>query len=72
MSVPTKIGDRVYLVHAIAGEPGIVRGFPGGRAQVEWPDLPEVGITKHKIEDLVVDESFVVSQLGLDFKPIAA
>ena len=72
MTSPTKIGDRVYLKNCIAGEPGCVRAFRGPKAEIEWPDMPEVGLTKHKIEDLVVAESHTVVQLGLDLKPAAA
>lgn len=72
MSTPTKIGDRVYLANAVAGEPGIVVSLERGKAKVEWPDMAEIGVTSHRIDTLVVDESYVVTQLGLDFKPIAA
>lgn len=72
MSTPSKIGDRVYLKNCIAGEPGCILAFRSARAEVEWPDMPEVGVTKHKVEDLVMAESHTVAQLGLDLKPAAA
>lgn len=71
---PIRIGSRVYLRNAIAGEPGVVMGFErGGKALVDWTDLPEIGRwTSHVIDTLVVDESFRVTQLGLAFEEQAA
>ena len=61
------------MANCIAGEPGWVCGFDRrGNAIVEWTDLPEVGRTTHRLETLVIDESFKVTQLGLDFTEVAA
>ena len=64
---PIRLGSRVYLRVAVAGDPGVVVGFDrAGNARVQWDDLPELGRwTTHSVDSLVVDESFTVSQLGL-------
>ena len=69
-----RIGSRVYLRNAIAGEPGCVRSIDSrGFAHVEWVDMPELGrFTKHRIDTLEIDSAFVVKQLGLDFGELAA
>lgn len=69
-----RIGSRVYLRNAVAGEPGCVRQIdPRGFAHVEWVDMPEIArLTKHKIETLEIDTGFHVAQLGLDFGEFAA
>jgi hypothetical protein len=59
-------GSRVYLRNAICGEPGCVCGFSrNGKAKVEWFDLPEMGVTEHSLDSLIVDESFTIRQLDL-------
>lgn len=50
------IGARVQLVNCPHGEPGIVRAFSRGRAEVEWPDLNMT--SRHKPERLRVVEAF--------------
>lgn len=72
MSAEIKIGDRVYLRNAIAGDPGMVQRFERGKFVVAWPDMPEVGETRHYPEDLLVDESFAIQNLGLDPRSAAA
>jgi hypothetical protein len=70
-----RLGSRVYLLNAIAGEPGCVIGFDRrGRALVDWSlDMPEIGrSTAHDVDTLIIDESFTARQLGLDFSDIAA
>ena len=70
-----RIGSRVYLRNCVAGEPGCVVGIDSrrGKAEVYWPDLPELGRnTFHFIDSLEVDTGFVVSQIALDFEEIAA
>lgn len=69
-----RIGSRVYLRNAVAGEPGCVRQIDDrGFAQVEWIDMPEIGhFTKHRIDTLEIDTGFEVRQLGLDFTELAA
>ena len=69
-----RIGSRVYLRNAVAGEPGCVRLIDArGFAHVEWVDLPEIGrFTKHQIDTLEIDTGFQVTQLGLDFGEMAA
>ena len=67
-----QLGSRVYLRNAICGEPGCVVGFERGRAVVEWPDMMEMGQTRHRIETLVIDEAFQVYQRDLDFGEMAA
>ena len=64
---PIRVGVRVYLIHAVAGEPGVVTSFDSrGRAMVFWPDMPELAReTAHDPSALMVDESFRVTQLGL-------
>ena len=71
---PIRIGSHVYLRNAIVGEPGCVMGIDRrGRAEVYWPDLPELGRnTFHSIDSLEVDSGFMVSQIALDFEEIAA
>ena len=71
---PIRIGSRVYLRNAIAGEPGMIMRFESrGRAVIYWPDLPELAReTTHSIDSLVVDEAFKVEQLGLAFEEQAA
>ena len=68
---PIRQGSRVYLLNCVAGDPGCVLGFtPRGKCVVQWFDL---GITtEHAPDTLVIDESFKVTQLGLDFGEIAA
>lgn len=63
-----RIGSRVYLRNAIVGEPGCVRLIDArGFAHVEWVDLPEIGrFTRHKLDTLMIDESFIAHQLTLD------
>ena len=68
-----QLGSRVYLRNAICGEPGcVVRFTPYGKAIVSWPDLSEVGETKHDPSALVLDEAFTVRQLSLDYEDVAA
>lgn len=72
MAQALKIGDRVYLKIAVAGDPGVIYGFDkSGKAEVEWYDLSMR--TRHDIENLILDEGFTVSQLDLfEFDEIAA
>ncbi len=74
MAASIQAGSRVYLHNAVCGEPGCVCGFSrNGKAQVEWFDLPEMGVTEHTLDSLVVDETFSVRQLDLfNFAEIAA
>ncbi len=74
MGQAIQLGSRVYLRNAICGEPGCVCGFSrNGKAQVEWFDLPEMGVTEHSLDSLIVDDSFEVRQLDLfHFAEIAA
>ena len=67
-----QIGSKVYLRNCIAGDPGVVREISQGVAKVDWPDMPEVGRTKHKLDSLIVDESFVLKDLAVDFEQTAA
>ena len=68
-----QLGSRVYLRNAICGEPGCVMRFtPSGKAVVSWPDLQEVGETKHDPSALVLDEGFTVRQIELAFDEVAA
>ena len=68
---PIRQGSRVYLRNAVAGDPGCVVGFtPRGKARVDWVDIGIV--TEHAVDTLILDESFKVTQLGLDFNQIAA
>jgi hypothetical protein len=69
-----RVGSRVYLKLCIAGDPGVVHEIDRkGYAKVEWVDLPELGRwMRHHVDTLVVDESFVCSQLGLEFDSQAA
>ena len=55
-----RVGDRVYLRNAIAGEPGCLVGFDRyGRAEIHWPDMPELGHnTFHAPDTLVLDEGY--------------
>lgn len=70
---PIRVGSRVYLALAIAGDPGCVIGFDRrGWAIVEWPDVPEFGCRPFDPAHLVIDEAFQVRQLGLDFEEVAA
>lgn len=70
---PIRIGSRVYLRNAIAGDPGCVMSFDHGKAVVEWADMPELGRhTRHALDSLVLDESFIVSQLDIAFEEQAA
>ena len=68
------IGSRVYLKNAICGEPGCVTGVTrGGKALVEWIDMPEIGReTEHRLDSLVLDEGFTVRQLDISFESQAA
>ena len=71
-STTIRIGSRVYLKIAIAGDPGCITSFDKrGRAIVDWYDL---GIsTRHYPDNLIVDEAFQVLQLDLfDIDPISA
>jgi hypothetical protein len=74
MTASIKLGSRTYLRNAIVGEPGCVCGFTrNGKVQVEWFDMPEIGVTEHSPDTLVVDETFAVRQLHLfEFAEIAA
>ena len=74
MGARIQFGSRVYLKLCIAGEPGCVCGFSrNGKAQIEWFDMPEVGITEHTLDSLIVDETFSVRQLDLfEFAQVAA
>lgn len=71
MAQDIKLGSRVYLTIAIAGDPGVVVGFDRkGKCIVDWYDL---GITTtHPADRLVLDESFTVSQREFIFGDIAA
>ena len=72
MDASIKVGDRVYLANAIAGEPGVVVRVSGRTGYVTWPDMPEITEpTKHKLDTLVVDEGFV-ARSNLDFETAAA
>lgn len=72
MDASIKVGDRVYLANAIAGEPGVVVRITGLTGYVTWPDMPEITEpTKHKLDTLVVDEGFV-ARSNLDFETAAA
>ena len=67
------LGSRVYLKNCVAGDPGCVVGFTrSGKAQVEWYDLDIGRPTEHDLTSLLIDESFRVEQLGLNFEEIAA
>ena len=75
MEQAIRLGSRVYLKLAIAGDPGIVSGFDrSGRAMIYWPDMPELHReTAHSIDSLIVDETFTARQLDLfEFAEIAA
>ena len=72
MADTIQIGSKVYLRNCIAGDPGVVREISQGVAKVDWPDMPEVGRTKHKLDSLIVDESFVLRDLSVDFAETAA
>ena len=72
MADALQIGSKVYLRNCIAGDPGIVREISHGMAKVDWPDMPEVGRTKHRLDALVEDESFVLKDLAVDFEQTAA
>lgn len=74
MSASIKLGDRVYMKLAIAGDPGCVIGFDSkGKAVVEWYDLDLGHPTKHDLDMLVLDEGFTVRQLDLfQFDDVAA
>jgi len=67
-----RVGSRVYLKCAICGEPGCVIGFERGKAVVTWPDMIEVGNTRHSPDSLVIDTAFVVSQKEFEFGEMAA
>jgi uncharacterized protein YraI len=68
-----QIGSRVYLRGCIAGEPGYLAEFDRrGWAGIDWLDMLEAGRTFHRVETLIVDESFAVRQLGFDFEEVAA
>jgi hypothetical protein len=69
-----QIGTRVYLANCVAGEPGCVVAFDRwGKAEVHWPDMPELGRnTHHRIETLVVDEAFKVQPLDFGWGERAA
>lgn len=71
MSADIKLGSRVYLTIAIAGDPGVIVGWDKrGKAIVDWYDL---GITTtHPVDRLVLDESFTVSQRSFAFGAQAA
>ncbi len=69
---PIRIGSRVYIRNCVAGEPGCVVAFSRGKAVVEWYDLDLGRPTEHDPASLVLDESFRVMQLGLDFESQAA
>ena len=72
MSASIKIGTRVYLRYAVAGDPGCIVGFDRrGRAIVEWYDLDLGHSTTHDLDALVVDTAFTVRQLDL-FEEMAA
>lgn len=67
-----QIGTRVYLRNGICGFPGCVVGFDRrGYALVYWDDLDLGRNTAHHVDTLIVDEAFIVSQLGL-FEEAAA
>ena len=70
-----RLGSRVYLRTAIAGDPGCVVGFTrSGKALVDWSlDMPEIDHpTEHDPINLIVDEAFQIKQLGFEFEEIAA
>jgi hypothetical protein len=61
------------LRNAICGFPGCVVGWDRrGNAIVYWDDLDLGRNTVHSVDSLVLDEAFVVRQLGLDFNEEAA
>jgi hypothetical protein len=71
-SIKIGIGDRVYLKHCVAGEPGVVTKIHGNRAHVIWPDLPEITEPiSHSMDNLVVDEGFM-ARSHVDFETAAA
>ncbi len=71
-NVTIRLGSRVYLRNAIAGDPGCVTGFTrSGKALVEWYDLDIGRPTEHALSSLVIDEGFRVEQLGLEFERAA-
>jgi hypothetical protein len=74
MDARINLGSRVYIRIAVAGVPGVVSGFKGGKVLVDWSaDMPEIGRwTAHDPESLIVDEAFTVKQLGLAFEEVAA
>ena len=72
MADTLQIGSKVYLRNCIAGDPGIVREISQGVVKVEWPDMPEVGLTKHKLDSLIGDEGFSTQQLAVEFEQSAA
>jgi hypothetical protein len=49
-----------------------VIGFERGKAVVTWPDMIEVGNTRHSPDSLVIDTAFVVSQKEFEFGEMAA
>lgn len=72
MSASIQVGDRVYLANAVAGEPGVVVVISGEKAEVHWPDLPELARnTKHRLNTLILDEGFM-ARSKLDYETAAA
>ena len=72
VSASIKVGDRVYIANAVAGEPGVVVKLRGDRAHVHWPDLPEIDeLTSHKLDSLILDEGFM-ARSALDYEGAAA
>ncbi len=72
MADTLQIGSRVYLRNCIAGDPGVVREISRDWAKVEWPDMPEMGTTSHRLETLIGDEGFSTQQLAVEFEQSAA
>jgi len=56
---PIRLGSKVFLRNAVAGEAGCVIGFtPRGKARVDWTDLGIV--TEHAPDTLVIDEALAL------------
>ena len=67
-----RVGDRVYLRYAVAGEPGCVVNLVRGKAEVHWPDMPEQRNTFHPLDTLELDTAYTVKQSAFDWDEIAA
>jgi len=63
-TVMLQLGSKVYIANAVAGEPGVIRDLREGRATVEWAEPAH--FSRHAVEELVPDESFLSGWLGLD------